>query len=139
MGWRYFIFTMGGLMLFLWGIRFFVFKLQESPKYLMGRGRDEEAVDNVHRIARYNGKESNLTVADLQNAATKAGAQVGKHDGEMDTSAKAAALRTVEKFNLDHVKALFSTGKLAYSTSLIIILWGMCSHFSIKQISSTLL
>lgn len=126
MGWRYFIFTMGGLMLFLWLIRFFVFQLHESPKYLMGRGKDEQAVENVHRIAKYNGKTSNLTIVDLQKAASRAGAAKGLEGTDMDTSAKAAALRTVEKFKLDHVKALFATPKLAYSTTLIIILWGMC-------------
>jgi MFS family permease len=123
MGWRYFIFTMGGLMLFLWAIRFFVFKLHESPKFLMGRGRDEEAVENVHRIAAYNGKTSDLTVEDLQKAAYAAGE--GKDGKQFDTSGKAAVLRTVERFSLDHVKALFATPRLAYSSTLIIILWGM--------------
>jgi hypothetical protein len=34
-GWRYFLFAMGGLMMLLWAVRFFVFKLYESPKHLM--------------------------------------------------------------------------------------------------------
>ncbi|CAG8747976.1 15492_t:CDS:2, partial [Acaulospora colombiana] len=97
--------------------------LHESPKFLMGRGRDEEAVENVHRIAAYNGKTSDLTVADLQ----KAGNAVGEGQGgkKLDTSGKAAVLRTVEKFSLDHVKALFATPRLAYSSTLIIILWAL--------------
>lgn len=125
MGWRYFIFIMGGLMLILWLIRFFVFDLHESPKYLMGRGKDEQAVENVHKIAKYNGKESTLSVVDLQKAASRAGAGKGLEGGDLDTSAKAAALRTVEKFRFHHVKALFATGRLAYSTTLIIILWAL--------------
>lgn len=126
MGWRYFVFTMGGLMLLLWAIRFFVFDLAESPKFLMGRGKDEQAVESVHHIAAYNGKTSNLSVEDLKQAAKVAGA--GKeHAGEpeMDTSAKAAALRTVEKFRLDHIKALFVTPRLAYSSTLVIIIWAL--------------
>ncbi|KAG6917195.1 hypothetical protein DXG01_003538 [Tephrocybe rancida] len=67
-GWRYFLFTMGGLMFVLWAIRFFVFKLYESPKYLMGRGRDETAVEVVHRVAELNGTTSNLTLEDLVKA-----------------------------------------------------------------------
>jgi len=109
-------------MLVLWAIRFFVFKLIESPKYLMGRGKDEEAVESVHYIANYNGKQSNLTLEDLRRAAAQAGA------GNMETSARAAALRTVERFRFEHVKALFATGRLAYSTTLIIILWGTHAH-----------
>jgi hypothetical protein len=124
MGWRYFVYTMGGLMILLWGVRFFVFKLHESPKFLMGRGKDEEAVKSVHAIAKYNGVESNLTVQDLYDAASKAGEETGVK--EMQTDAKAAARRTLDEFNLDHVKALFATPKLAYSTSIIILLWGMC-------------
>ena len=44
MGWRYFLFTVGSLTLLMWGIRFFLFPLYESPKYLMGKGEDDEAV-----------------------------------------------------------------------------------------------
>jgi hypothetical protein len=109
-------------MIFLWAIRFFVFQLHESPKFLMGRGKDEQAVESVHYIAKYNGKESRLTVEDLQKAAAQAGA------GDMETSAKAAALRTIERFRFEHVRALFATGRLAYSTTLIIILWGTHVH-----------
>lgn len=109
-------------MLLLWAVRFFVFNLHESPKYLMGRGKDEAAVENVHRIAKYNGVESNLTVEDLQAAAAKARQDNGVQ--EMQTDAKAAALRTIERFRFEHVKALFATPRLAYSTTLIIILWG---------------
>ncbi|KAG8760498.1 hypothetical protein FRC14_002887 [Serendipita sp. 396] len=126
MGWRYFVFTMGGLMLLLWGIRFFVFKLNESPKYLMGRGRDEQAVENVHRIADYNGRSSDLSVEDLKKAASKAGAKdIITGEPGLDTSAKAAVLRTVEEFRLDHVRALFATKKLAYSSTLLIIIWAL--------------
>ena len=66
MGWRYFLFTMGGIMFIMFFLRFFVFKLYESPKYLMGRGRDEEAVRAVHLVAAYNGKKSNLRLEHLQ-------------------------------------------------------------------------
>lgn len=127
-GWRYFLFTMGGLMLILWGIRFFVFKLRESPKYLMGRGRDAEAVENVHKIAAYNGKTTTLTVEDLQKAANRAREKAGlapvQDKPDIDTSAKGALSRSLEKFSLEHVKALFATPKLAWSTTLIIIIWG---------------
>ncbi|KAG8216949.1 hypothetical protein J3R82DRAFT_7230 [Butyriboletus roseoflavus] len=67
-GWRYFLYTMGGLMMFLWILRFFVFNLYESPKFLMGRGRDEDAVEIIHKVAAYNGKTSYLTVDHLKDA-----------------------------------------------------------------------
>ncbi|KAF9024366.1 MFS general substrate transporter [Hymenopellis radicata] len=102
-GWRYFLYAMGGLMLFLWCIRFFLFKLYESPKYLMGRGRDEKAIEVLHAVAERNGKT----------------------DSEMDTSAKGAIRRKLSNLSGNHVKSLFATRKLAYSTSLIIVLWAL--------------
>ena len=58
--------AMGLLAMIMFCCRFFLFKLYESPKYLMGRGRDEEAVRVVHEVARINGKTTNLTLADLE-------------------------------------------------------------------------
>jgi hypothetical protein len=39
-------------------IRFLFFTVYESPKYLMGKGLDEQAVKVVHEVARRNGKTS---------------------------------------------------------------------------------
>lgn len=111
-------------------LRFFVFKLYESPKYLMGRGRDEEAVRSIHLVAAYNGKTSNLRLEHLQEvdaalASTSSKASdMEKSDTQgMDTSAIAAVRRKLAKFSLVHVKSLFATRKLALSTSLLISIW----------------
>lgn len=96
----------------------------------MGRGRDAEAVDVIHKVAAYNERRSNLTLELLQEAGTTVGRDI---DVALDTSAKAAALRKLRKFDMDHVKGLFATRKLGYSTTLLIILWGA---FSIVLLSS---
>jgi len=107
-------------MMILWAIRFFVFKLYESPKYLMGRGRDQDAVDVVHKVARYNGVTSSLGVEELKNideAAAKTAEQPqGHHVGSV-------LQQHLHKFDSNHLYPLFATRKLAYSTSLLIILW----------------
>jgi hypothetical protein len=125
------MYTMGGLMLLLFVLRFFVFHLYESPKYLMGRGRDADAVAVVHKVAAYNGRTSSLTVemlAEAERAALAAGEKGAPR--EMDTSARGAVVRKLRAFNGDHVRSLFATRKLAYSTTLLIILWGMfCDWF----------
>ncbi|KAI0314066.1 MFS general substrate transporter [Amylostereum chailletii] len=126
-GWRYFLYTMGGLMLVLFFIRFFVFHLYESPKYLMGRGRDADAVEVVHKIAAYNGTKSHLTVDMLKVAEERAG-NVSDEEGKptvMNTTALGAARRTLNKYGWEHVTPLFSTRKLALSTSLLIIVWAL--------------
>ena len=58
MGWRYLVITMGGFSMIQFFIRFACFHIFESPKYLMGKGKDEEAVRVVHEVARRNGKTS---------------------------------------------------------------------------------
>ena len=127
--------TIGGILLVMWILRFFVFNLYESPKYLMGRGRDEEAIAVVKRVAAYNGREhvvEKLTAEDLKRAGTLASGGVeegkGTEHAEMDTSALGAVRRKVRSvFGAGHLKALFATKKLAWNTSLLIFLWG--KHF----------
>ena len=126
MGWRYLLWTLGGVTGALFVLRFFVFHLHESPKYLMGRGRDEEAVAVIQAIAKYNGTTSSLTVDMLKEAASFGDAEPGNTTVPvLDTSAKAAIKRKMSVVNANHVKALFKTKKIAYSTIILILLWGM--------------
>lgn len=113
---------MGGLSLILFFIRFVCFTVYESPKYLMSRGRDAEAVAVVHEVARRNGKTSDLTVEDLTQYNELAGTG---DDGvrEQQTSAAAALERSLEKINLTHVRSLFSTVRLGISTSMVTTIW----------------
>lgn len=113
-GWRYFMLAMGGLAMIMFFIRFVVFTVFESPKYLMGRGKDEEAVRVVHEVARRNGKTTSLTVGDLR---------IHERLGEQNTDAAAALSRKLEKLNFTHVRSLFAGRRLALSTSLIICVW----------------
>jgi len=108
-------------MIILWIIRFFVFDLYESPKYLMGRGRDAETIEEV---AAYNGSTNRLTLEQLQKAGVIAGTETeAEGGGAVDGSVAAAIMRNLEHLKGEHVKSLFATRKLAWSTSLLIILW----------------
>ncbi|KAG8881170.1 hypothetical protein FRB98_004521 [Tulasnella sp. 332] len=118
MGWRYYVIVMGAFMILLWATRFFAFTLYESPKYLVGRGRDAEAVEIIHKVAKYNSTTSTLTLEDLSSIDTLAGHGV-------ETSAQAAIRRNAEKFSWVHIKALFRTRRMAWSTSLIILTWAI--------------
>lgn len=113
-------------MLICWALRFFVFPMYESPKYLMGRGRDADAVAVVHKIAAYNGSVSSLTLETLQESGTY---MPKGHDG-VDTSTWGAVRRKLAAFSTEHVKGLFATRKMAWSTSILIALWGACSYIS---------
>lgn len=62
-----------------------------------------------------------MTLADLQ-ACDPQGAG-------LETDAQAALKRKLEKLNFTHVRALFATKKLAFSTSLIMLVWGLIGRF----------
>lgn len=117
MGWRYLLFALGGLTLFLWGLRFFVFTLFESPRFLSGIGKDAEAVEVIHQLAKYNGKTTTLTVEELEAP--------GWDQDTSATRARRDILSKDSKYGANHIKALFATPKMAWSTSLLIALWGM--------------
>ncbi|RPA94461.1 MFS general substrate transporter [Choiromyces venosus 120613-1] len=119
MGWRYFTASMGLLTLTLFLLRFVVFTLYESPKFLMGRGNDRQAIESIQAVAKFNGKTTTVSLEDLQRCDTLVGT-----DERYDT-AGAAVKRTLGKFNLQHLRALFTTREMAFSTSLIILLWAL--------------
>lgn len=115
MGWRYLAITMGGITLLMFISRFFLFTMYESPKYLMSKGRDAEAVETVHKIAKRNGKTSAITLEDLSS--------LEPEGYQADTRAATAIKRNLQKLDASNVKRLFSSRKLAISTSLIMAVW----------------
>ncbi|TRX95090.1 hypothetical protein FHL15_004175 [Xylaria flabelliformis] len=117
MGWRYFLITVGGLTLIMFAIRFLAFKIFESPKYLMGKGKDEEAVRVVHEVARRNKTESWLTIEHLKACEVEG--------YEQRTTASDAVKRKLESVNFSHIRALFATKKLAYSTGALMLVWAL--------------
>lgn len=117
MGWRYLLFILGGITLFLWAIRFFVFTLLESPRFLSGIGRDADAVDVIHKLAKFNGRVSSLTVEELEAPDRVAG-------GRSSSMERHKILSKSSKYDPVHIKALFATPKMAWSTSLLILIWG---------------
>jgi len=124
MGWRYLMFTVGALTLACFFARFLLFRLQESPRFLIGQGRYQEAVDVLNSVAKYNGTTQPLTVEDLLQVER----EFSESLGTPPVSRKSAVKRVFAQFRpggLKHVRALFSTKKMAYSTSLIILVWGM--------------
>lgn len=54
MGWRYEFIVLGAITLLIFFLRYFVFHFHESPKFLLAKGREQEAIDVLHRIAKFN-------------------------------------------------------------------------------------
>lgn len=58
--------TLGAIALAFGLIRALLFPIPESPRYLLSKGRDAEAVEAVNYVARYNGRPETLTLAMVQ-------------------------------------------------------------------------
>ncbi|KAF9459012.1 major facilitator superfamily domain-containing protein [Collybia nuda] len=126
MGWRYTLyvpppfppcFVSGSLTFIMFIARFLVFDLQESSKYLIAKGRDEEAIQVLQHLASRNGRTISLTLDQLQAV------EGGK------SYAKKSHWRVVKdsfsKISLSHVKPLFEGKRLALNSSITIMLWGL--------------
>lgn len=116
-GWRYLNFSMGVITLVMFGCRFFLFHLYESPKFYLSRGQTTQAVSVVQSLASYNGTKTWLTDDILHD--------IGESDHEHASLHSLTSSRykgRFGKFSMDKLGALFETRPLARTT---IILWSV--------------
>lgn len=124
MGWRYLLFTIGGITLLIFILRFFVFNFRETPKYLVYRGRDEEAINTMQHMADVNKKECGLSL-EMFESLTSDESSVGS--GNSATPALGAGKKQLNlnwskkaKLEMYRYKMLFSSAKM---TRLTILVW----------------
>ncbi|KAL4902712.1 hypothetical protein BDW74DRAFT_186678 [Aspergillus multicolor] len=128
LGWRYSYWTFGGLTLAMFFARL-LFKLYETPKYLLGKGLDQQAVDVVNKIAARNGSTTWLTITHFEvideelQLACQQSSSSSPAAAPPNTSPKAIFNRTINKFAPQKIRSLFSTPRLALSTTLLLFLW----------------
>ena len=106
-GWRYLNITLGAITFLMFVCRFFFFHLYESPKFLLSRGRQSEAVATVHGIAYSNKRKTWLTEEILNEIGgmPEAGGQVKLSRGEV-------VRRFFSKFSKQRIGPLFATKRL---------------------------
>lgn len=119
-GWRKFVLAIGVITLIMFIIRFFIFHLFESPKYLLSQGRQSEAVAVVHGLAHRNQRKTWLTEEILE-------AVVDSPDASTSASRRALTSSILKErfssFSADRIRPFFSTRKLGMATSLIWFCW----------------
>ncbi|KAI0913863.1 sugar transporter [Ustulina deusta] len=118
-GWRLFIATVGIVTFIMFLVRFGLFHLFESPKFLLSQGRQAEAVAVVHGIAYRNNKKTWLTEEILD-------AIVDAEDAEQEpirVSASSVLKQNLNSFSLSHIQPLFQNRKLGLTTALIWFCW----------------
>lgn len=118
-GWRYMWFANGALVLVMSLLRITVIKLRETPKFLLGEGRDAEVVDTLQYIAKRYNKPCSLTLEHLE-ACGVTGAATGQRRGSVGAHAER---RFSFKEVWTHLQGLYATKKLGLSTSLIWFSW----------------
>jgi sugar phosphate permease len=101
----------------MFACRFFLFHLFESPKFLLSRGRQAEAVAVVHGIAYHNGCQTWLT-EDILN-------QIGGNQEVASQSLSTTEIikRNLSKFSGERMRPLFDGRKLAITTILLWFIW----------------
>ncbi|KAF9807243.1 hypothetical protein IEO21_08295 [Rhodonia placenta] len=71
-GWKYLLSALGIITLSMFLARIVFFRLHESPRYLVHAGRQQEALESLQLIARFNGDDLDLGLEDVQDHAPAA-------------------------------------------------------------------
>ncbi|KAH8699671.1 major facilitator superfamily domain-containing protein [Ilyonectria robusta] len=124
-GWRYFVVTIGIITFAMFVIRFFIFHLFESPKFLLNKGRQNEAVAVVHGLAFRNHTKTWLTselldqvaCSDDEPGSSSAVSQIPSH------ATSGVIMGKLKGFSGERLKPLFKTKTLGITTVLIWFCW----------------
>jgi hypothetical protein len=92
-------------------LRITVIRLEETPKFLVGEGRDAECVDTLQSIAQKYNRPCSLTVESMEAC------------GTLLTRANQGKSKWGLGGVWSHVKGLYSTKRIGISTSLIWLSW----------------
>lgn len=123
MGWRYEVIIIGAITFAVFIARYFVFRFYESPKFLLSRGREQEAIDVLHKIALFNGAPMpELTVEDFRNVDIEHGVDLSQPTA--GSSAKNIILAVFE--NLGFLRGIF-LNKLECITFVVLAIAYMVS------------
>ncbi|CAG7992124.1 unnamed protein product [Penicillium olsonii] len=119
MGWRYLVLTLGAITFVMFILRFFFFHLYESPKFLLSRGRQEEAVASVHGIAYKNGAKTWLTNEILNEL----GGHPEAREEKTELTSSQIVGRFFSKFSMERIGPLFANKRMGINTALLWFCW----------------
>ncbi|POR31849.1 Putative MFS-type transporter PB1E7.08c [Tolypocladium paradoxum] len=123
-GWRYFIVTIGIVTFAMFIVRFFIFHLFESPKFLVNKGRQAEAVAVVHGIAYRNNTKTWLTSDILDQVAAEDVTQATHVAQQFSSVAGSSVLvDKLKGLSGETLRPLFRTKTLGLATGLIWFCW----------------
>ena len=124
-GWRYFIVTIGIITFAMFVFRFFIFHLFESPKFLLTKGRQQEAIAVIHGIAFRNGTKTWLTSEIMDLVACSEDEPGITHVAEQVRPSLGSNIikEKLQEFSGERLRPLFKTKTLGLATALIWFCW----------------
>ncbi|KAM0415735.1 hypothetical protein ACHAPT_013283 [Fusarium lateritium] len=125
-GWRYFLVTIGVITFAMFVVRFFIFHLFESPKFLLNKGRQHEAVAVIHGLAYRNGTKTWLTSDLLDQVALEdddEGIPRVAEQRKPTLSAVDALKEKLRSVSGERLRPLFKNKTLGLATALIWFCW----------------
>lgn len=125
--------TLGALALAFTLVRSFVFKMPETPRFLLSQGRDQDAVNAINHVARHNGKPDILTLEMLRDIDAQLGIIVSGQEGPTKMSVKEIVSENMDAFRGEHYRALFATRKLGRQTLILWAIWLTVGKFYQSQ------
>lgn len=109
MGWRYVMYTSGAMVFVMSVARITVIRLKETPKYLLGEGKDEQLVADFQAMAAKYNRPCSITIEMLDACGTI-------------NSAHGKSKFSISELTV-HFRGLFATKTIGLSTSLIWLSW----------------
>ncbi|KAF2731041.1 MFS general substrate transporter [Polyplosphaeria fusca] len=114
-GWRYVWFASGALVFVMSILRVTVIRLKETPKFLVGEGKDEECVQTLQDIATKYNRPCSLTLEQMQAC------------GQINLGRRGSVSHAKSKWSFGeigvHLKGLYATKRIGISTTLIWFSW----------------
>lgn len=139
MGWRYNVIVLGCMTLAVFFLRYFVFTFHESPKFLLSRGREAEAIEVLHRIAKFNKAAPPTLTLDMFAAIDEADSQFSDNTlpGQQNTAATTKRVLGGFGKELRRLKGIF-TNKLSCFIFVLLAIAYMGDYWSFNLAGSFL-
>lgn len=124
MGWRYMVTIIGAMTLTIFCTRYLIFRFHESPKFLVSKGREQDAIDVLHKIAKFNGAEPpTLTIEDFRQV--DRAASVNTTEPVTEPSAKGFVVGMFKSLSFLH--GLFTDKLQCFSFVLLGVAYMVCN------------
>ncbi|KAF2192737.1 MFS general substrate transporter [Zopfia rhizophila CBS 207.26] len=114
-GWRYVWFASGSLVFVMSLLRITIIRLKETPKFLIGEGKDEQCVSTLLSIAQKYNRPCSLTLEAMQAC------------GTINSGRRSSVSHAKSKWSLAeiwvHLEGLYATKRIGISTTFIWVSW----------------